>query len=106
MGPITPRQFAVDDDVVEAIAVDVARGGHRAPELGVEHLTSDQESVVGADIEQVDRRGGVIGAEHHGSGAGLTALAFPVVIADQQVVLAVAVHVARERHREAGVLVR
>ena len=101
-----------DDEVVEAVAVDVAGRGHRnaGADPSVVLAMDDEAAVAGRDRGEVDLRPEARGlAEHHvavartgacvaGAGAG--------ECPDDEVVEAVAVDVAGRGYRTAGVIVR
>ena len=87
-----------DDQVVEAVAVQVADGGHRAADLvtGIA-AADDKAAAAGGDIgkRQIDKAAGA--AEHHIGGAA----ALHADGADDQVVEAVAVEIASRCQRGA-----
>ena len=97
-----------DNQVVEAVAVDVARrrdgiAGMVVSDLGVDPEAADTQR----DVIEVDRREAARRAEHDIGGAAVEkARAVVVVSADDHIVEAVAVDVAGSRHREAGIIAR
>src|SRR5262245_58802384 len=89
-----------DDDVVEAVAVDVAGGGYRIAGEVIDLLAMDDEApVAGRDRGEIDLRRKAAGvAEHDIAVAGRGACvagAIPTKCPDDQVVEAVTVDVAR-----------
>ena len=64
-----------DDQVVEAVAVDVARRGDREAAAVARRLAADLEAVAAVEARQVDVRGEAAGlAEHHIARAGTGAV--------------------------------
>ena len=94
-----------DDQIVDAVAIDVARPAHRAAGTVTSRGALDDQVGV---AREVDGRGkALIGAEHHVAGAGIgTAVRVGTRGADDQIVDAIAIDVARPAHREAGVVIR
>ena len=102
--------LGADDQVVEAVAVDVAGGGDRAAGQVAGILADDDEAAAaGGDVGQVDGRAKAAGpAEHHVAVAGVgfdIARRVAALGADDQVVEAVAVDVAGRGDRDAGPVV-
>ena len=100
-----------DDEVVEAVAVDVAgRGDRNAGLIGRVLAMDDEAAVAGRDGGEVDRGAEAAGlAEHHVAVAGKVARvarARAGECPDDEVVEAVAVDVARRGDRAAGLVVR
>ena len=98
-----------DDEVVEAVAIDVAGRGYRTAGVVARVLAMDDEAAVaGRDRGEVDLRRKAAGvAEHHVAVAGIVACvagAVAVECPDDEVVEAVAVDVAGrgDRNRRSG----
>ena len=90
-----------DDQIIDAIAVDVARAADRA--AGFVKSRGALDGQVGVAREVDGRRKALIAAEHHVAGAGkVTAIRVGSSGADDHIVDAIAVDVARATDREAG----
>ena len=103
------RQSRPDDEVVEAVAVDVAgRGYPNAGYIGGVLAVDDEAAVAGRDRGEVDlRREARRLAEHHVAVAGTVARVAGAIgtgCPDDEVVEAVAVDVAGRGHRMAGLI--
>src|SRR5262245_26754962 len=107
-GPVAPR--SPDDEVVEAVAVDVPGRRDRAAGLITSILAVDDETAVpGRDCGKLDLRKPRGLAEHHvavaGTGAGVAG-AVAIICPNQEVIEAVPVDVAGRGHRPPGAVVR
>ena len=96
-----------DDQVVIAVAVHVARRGD-GPAATIEGRDTGQaETRRALEVFEVDVRGEARRlAEHHVARAGARAVGVRIAGADDQVVVAVAVHVARRSDRPTGQVTR
>jgi hypothetical protein len=90
-----------DEDVVEAVAVHVARGRHVAAGLVVRGIALDGESDGRGEILDVDGREAACLAVDHVGGPGIDSAGIRQLCADQQIVEAVAVDVPGRGDAEA-----
>ena len=89
-----------DDHVAEAIAVDVTRGGRGNAGFIVSALADDLEAAAAeSDVVEVHCRKAARLAEHHVGRPGTEATLIVAAGPDDQIVVAVAIDVARRGHR-------
>ena len=102
IGPV-----GADDQVGEAVAVDVARRGDRAAALVVRRHAAELEAVAAVEAREIEVGGKARGlAEHHIARAGIGAVRIGTAGADDQVGEAVAVDVAGRGDRAAAAVIR
>ena len=107
IGAVRVGAVGADDQVGEAVAVDVAGRGDRAAAAVVRRHAAELEAVAAVEARQVEVGGKARGlAEHHIARAGIVAVRVGAAGADDQVGEAVAVDVARRGDRAAAAVVR
>ena len=98
---------SADDQVVHAIAVDIAGGADREAGKITRRLAVEHKAVAAIKAGQWQRRAEPGGfAEHHVAASGITAVCIGNKSADDQVVDAIAVDVAGGADRGARIIIR
>src|SRR5207248_336655 len=104
-GVIRGGAVGPDEQVGEAVAIDIARRAHAAPGDVAGRFAVDLEAVVSVECREVELRGEAARlAKDHVAGPGERAMRGGVGGSDEQVDKAVAIDIARRAHAEPGLV--